>query len=118
MGTKWKIVEIKNVSREISYKVGYLRVSLDLPFNLEIHRSKNVKLKIFNLSTFSALFCEYPAIYEVQVTLEWPTLYKISRTTFLAPTIFHLGPIDREIFAKESPKREEETNISIFTYFN
>jgi len=32
-----KIVGIKNVPCKISYKVGHPRISLDLPFNLEIH---------------------------------------------------------------------------------
>ena len=37
MGPRLKIVGVKNVRREISYKVGHSGVSLDLPFNLEIH---------------------------------------------------------------------------------
>ena len=32
-----KIVGVENVPREILYKVDHSRVSLDLPFNLEIH---------------------------------------------------------------------------------
>ena len=47
------MVGVKNISREISYKVGHSRVSLDLHFNLEIHQFKNVKLEVFNFSTFS-----------------------------------------------------------------
>ena len=37
MRPRGKIVGVENVSREISYKVGHSRVSLDLPFNLQIH---------------------------------------------------------------------------------
>jgi len=36
-----------------------------------------------------------------RLTLEWPMLYEFLRGTYLTPTIFHLGPIDREIFVKE-----------------
>jgi len=70
--------------------------------------------------TFSAtFFCEYLAIYEAQVTLEWPTWYQILRETFLTPIVLHLGPIDREIFAKSSRKRGmEKLKISNFTFLN
>jgi len=37
MRPRGKIVGIENVSRKISYKIGHSRVSLDQPFNLEIH---------------------------------------------------------------------------------
>jgi len=37
MRPRGKIVGVENVPREISYKVGHSRVSLDLPFDLEIH---------------------------------------------------------------------------------
>jgi len=49
-----KIVEVENVSREISYKKGHSPVSLDLPFNLEIYKFKSMKFEIFNVFTFSA----------------------------------------------------------------
>jgi len=49
-----KIVGVENVPREISYKVGHSRVSLDLPFNLEIHEVKYVTFEIFNFYTFFA----------------------------------------------------------------
>jgi len=41
-----KIVRVENVAREISYKACHSRVSLDLPFNLEIYKFRNVKFKI------------------------------------------------------------------------
>ena len=34
-------------------------------------------------------------------------MYEILRGTFLTPTIFLLGPIDRGMFAKSRPKREK-----------
>jgi len=37
MRQREKIVEVESVLRKISYKVGLSRVSLHLPFNLEIH---------------------------------------------------------------------------------
>ena len=64
------MVGVKNVPREISYKVGHSKASLDLPFCLEIHQFENVKFEISNFSTFSATFCEYLTIYEAQVTRE------------------------------------------------
>jgi len=54
MKPRGKIVGIENISRKIFYEVGHSRVSLDSPFNLEIHKFKNVKLEIFNICTFSA----------------------------------------------------------------
>jgi len=54
MRPREKIVEAENVPREISYKLGHSRVGLDLPFNQEIHKFKNVKFEIFNFLTFSA----------------------------------------------------------------
>jgi len=50
MRPREKIVGVENGPREISYKVGHSRVSLDLPFNLEIHQIKKVKIEIFNFS--------------------------------------------------------------------
>jgi len=47
MKPRGKIVGVENVPHEISYKVGYFRVSLDLPSNLEIHQLNNVKFEIF-----------------------------------------------------------------------
>jgi len=35
-----EIVGVENIPREISYEVGHSRVSLDLPFNLEILQLK------------------------------------------------------------------------------
>jgi len=37
MGPRSEIVEVKNFPRKMSYKASYSRVSLDQPFNLEIH---------------------------------------------------------------------------------
>ena len=54
MRPRGKIAGVENVPRKILYKVGLPRVSLDLPFNLEIHSFKNVKFEIFNFLTFSA----------------------------------------------------------------
>ena len=45
MRPEGKIVGIENVPLKISYKLGCLRVSLDLPFNLEIHQFKNMKFE-------------------------------------------------------------------------
>jgi len=45
---------VENVPREISYKVGHLRVSLDLLFNLEMYKFKTVKFETSNFLTFSA----------------------------------------------------------------
>jgi len=37
MRPRGKILGVENVPRKISYNVGHTRVSLHLPFNLEIH---------------------------------------------------------------------------------
>jgi len=37
MRPRGKVVGDENASRKISYKVGHSRVSLDLPYNLEIY---------------------------------------------------------------------------------
>jgi len=58
MRPRGNIVGVENVRREISYKVGHSRVSLDLPFNLEIHYFRNVKFEILNFLTFSTTFLQ------------------------------------------------------------
>ena len=54
MRPRRKIVRVENIPRKIFYKVGLSRVSLDLPFNLEIYKFKRVKFEIFNFFTFLA----------------------------------------------------------------
>ena len=51
-------------------------------------------------------------------TREWPILEVILRGKFSVSTMFSLGFIDCEIFAKKSPKMWEKSKISIFTYLN
>jgi len=46
-------VGIEIVPLKISYKLGYLKVTLDLPFNLEIQQLIDVKFEFSNFSTFS-----------------------------------------------------------------
>jgi len=54
MRPREKFVGVENIPQKILCKVGYSRVSLDLPFNLEIQLFKNVKFEVFNFVTFSA----------------------------------------------------------------
>jgi len=58
MKPRGKIVGVENVPREISYNVDHSRVSLDLPFNLEIHYFENVKFEILNFLTFLAILLQ------------------------------------------------------------
>ena len=84
-GLGGKFVRFENVPREISYKVSHSRVTF---VKMLPKTSRESKISIFTY--FNRCISRLKGRF--RLTLEWRTLYEISRGTFLAPTIFHLGP--------------------------
>ena len=102
MRSSEKIVGVENVPREISYRVGHSSVTSasSLARYSKKHCRKREKIENLDFHLFKLWISRLKG--RSRLTLEWPTLYDISRKTFSPSTIFSLGLIDCEIFAQKT----------------
>jgi len=116
MRPRGQIVVVENVPREISYEVGHSRVSLDLPFNLEIHEFENVRFAIFNFFTFSATLLQISRdLWSLGEKLQGSKIFLLKFHTRYV-TRESLGPHKSRDNRKTVAENVKNIEISIFTY--